>query len=324
MSGTFGFGKVSAMSRYPTPVERLGRLSSAGSSLWIKRDDLTHPVYGGNKVRKLEKILEAARAKGARRLVTQGAAGSHHVLATAVFGQENGFEVDAVLVPQIRTDHVAENLRAVVGLGVRTTPVGSYAGAVLASLRLLGEGAFLVPVGGSNERGTFGYVEAARELQEQVRAGLVPQPDLVVITLGSGGSAAGLAAGFAMAGVHTRVLGVSVTTPPWAVAGAARLLAWRCARRPVRFSVEGRYLGAGYGHPTPAGATAMDLAAEEGISLDPTYTAKSFACALDRVKGGRFENVLYWHTLSSAPMEPLLRDAPAEAALGPELRRLLL
>ena len=53
--------------------------------MWVKRDDLTSPIYGGNKVRKLERLIPEALARGKKRIITVGAVGSHHVLATAVF-----------------------------------------------------------------------------------------------------------------------------------------------------------------------------------------------------------------------------------------------
>src|SRR6185437_5602609 len=112
---------------YPTPLEPLPQLSRPGSALWVKRDDLTHPLYGGNKVRKLERILAEARKKGATRLVTVGAVGSHHVLATTIFGTQAGFEVEAVLVPQPRTAHVVANLRADLAHHLQPFPVSGYA-----------------------------------------------------------------------------------------------------------------------------------------------------------------------------------------------------
>ncbi|MGH7437038.1 MAG: pyridoxal-phosphate dependent enzyme, partial [Polyangiaceae bacterium] len=110
-----GAGPIGA---YPTPVERLSPLSTDRSVLWVKRDDLTSPEYGGNKVRKLERILEHARARGARRIITIGAAGSHHVLATTYHGRKAGLEVEAVLVPQPGTPHVVEVLRASLAAGL--------------------------------------------------------------------------------------------------------------------------------------------------------------------------------------------------------------
>src|SRR5438105_4863257 len=57
---------------YPTPVEQLRSLSTASTALWVKRDDLTHPTYGGNKLRKLEYLLSDARERHATQVVTVG------------------------------------------------------------------------------------------------------------------------------------------------------------------------------------------------------------------------------------------------------------
>ena len=315
-----------AIGTYPTPVEKLEPLG-----LWIKRDDLTDARYGGNKVRKLEHLLERARARGAKRLVTVGAVGSHHVLATAVHGTRLGFEVEAVLVPQPRTSHVVEDLRADLALGVKAYPTRSWAMVpVKVALRVLA-GSYYVPVGGSNVDGAMGYADAARELADQVRAGAMPEPDVVVVTLGSGGTAAGLVAGLAASGMKTRVGAVTVTDPPWLARLMVRRLARGCARRLgvrgakgvlERLEIDTRWLGAGYGHSTEAGDAAESAARAVGIALDPTYTAKTFAAAMDRARG-KGGTVLYWHTLSSAPMDPLLQGAPKEEDLAPPLRRLM-
>ncbi len=327
--------------RYPTPCQRLPGLSRPGCDLFIKRDDLTHPLYGGNKVRKLEKILEEARARKAQRLLTVGAVGSHHVLATAVHGRAAGFEVEAVLVPQPRTAHVEQNLRADLGQGLvalavpRLFPGSALVSYALAfgvlSARRLRQGTFYIPVGGSSVTGALGYVDAALELAAQIRAGEIPEPDLVVVTVGSGGTAAGLAAGLVKAGLACRVVAVVVGAPVFAVEIGARFLARRAARRvgvdpreaSQRLVFDARYLGAGYGAPTEAGARAMERAAGEGLTLDPTYTAKTFAAVLDLVEAKSAARILYWHTLSSAPMAPLLEAAPTAASFSPALARLL-
>ena len=54
---------------------------------------------------------------------------------------------------------------------------------------------YVLRPGGSSPLGCVGYVEAAAELAEQVRAGDLPAPSHIVVALGSGGTAAGLAAG---------------------------------------------------------------------------------------------------------------------------------
>jgi D-cysteine desulfhydrase len=193
-----------------------------------------------------------------------------------------------------------------------------------------------IPLGGSSVLGAMGYVDAALELAAQVRAGAMPEPDVCVVAAGSGGTAAGLAAGFLAAGLSTRVVGVCVGTPRWAVRLMTRRLAQGCSarasdaaagargarRRAVqdRLSIDERFLGPGYGHQTDDGAAATRSAMEVGLSLDPTYTAKAFACALWHVRSRRARHILYWHTLSSAPEAPLLAGA---APLEPRLDALL-
>ena len=93
--------------------------------MWVKRDDQTSAVYGGNKVRKLERLLSEARQRKAERIVTVGAVGSHHVLATGVFARPLGIKVEAILVPQSTSEHVLLNLRADLGGGSEILPAGS-------------------------------------------------------------------------------------------------------------------------------------------------------------------------------------------------------
>lgn len=358
--------------RYPTPVERVDVPAVRDAELWVKRDDRSHDVYGGNKVRKLEWLLADARARRATRILTVGAGGSHHVLATTYFGVREGFEVEAVLVPQPRTQHAVDVLRAGLALGLRPSPVSSWAAAAAALSRRLawsvassmvstGGATRFVPIGGSSVIGAMGYAAAARELAAQVRAGEMPEPDVCVVAMGSGGTAAGLTAGFAAERLKTRVVGVCVSRPPWALRAITRGLARACAERlslesresaspearerpmqgaslRARLVTDMRFLGRGYGHSTPEGDEATRAARDAGLALDPTYTAKAFAAALWRVRrandglgaddqGGAERNrreriVLYWHTLSSAPMKPLLEKAPAEAEFDARLRRL--
>lgn len=327
---------MNVLGTYPTPIERLESLDQSGVAVWVKRDDQTHPVYGGNKVRKLEHILPEVKRRQANRVVTVGAVGSHHVLATTLFGRQAGLDVDAVLVPQPRTAHVEANLRADLGAGLRAH---AASGMVTAPFRLLpcfGEGAFFIPMGGSSPLGALGYVDAALELAEQIRSGILPAPDLVTVTLGSGGTAAGLAVGFAKAGLDVRVLGVCVATPVFAVQALVRWLIDETARLadPMHarilatrarslLSIETSYLGAGYGSPTPEGDEATRIAGDVGLKLDPTYTAKTFAATLAHRASGAHRRILYWHTLSSAPLAPLLENAPSLDLVPAALKKLL-
>jgi 1-aminocyclopropane-1-carboxylate deaminase/D-cysteine desulfhydrase-like pyridoxal-dependent ACC family enzyme len=300
---------------YPTPIQYFG-----AAGLWIKRDDCVADLYGGNKIRKLEHLLGGARAAGKTRLLTLGAAGSHQVVATAVYGKREGFAAEAVLVPQPSSAHAQQNLRAALAQGLRATPASSWLAAPALVARRLGRDAYFVPLGGSNALGSLGFLEAARELARQVADGAMPEPDVVVVAMGSGGTAAGLAVGLERAAMRTRVVGVAIS-PPVAVLGVmARHVARKtaelaglsraaCARAIARIDVDGRFLGRGYGYSTREGEAAAREADRAGIELDVTYTSKAFACALDLARP-KDRVVLYWHTLSSSPMDPLLIGAP--------------
>jgi 1-aminocyclopropane-1-carboxylate deaminase/D-cysteine desulfhydrase-like pyridoxal-dependent ACC family enzyme len=320
-----------ALGRYPTPVERLDPAQlppMGGAAIWVKRDDKTHDVVGGNKVRKLELLLADARARGATHVWTVGAAGSHHVLATTYFGRREGFSVGAILVPQPRTEHVVLVLRASLALGLEAKAVGSWGSAMATILWRLGPGrasdhagrrSHFITVGGSNTLGAMAYVRAARELAGQVRAGEMPEPDLCVVALGSGGTAAGLAAGFALEGLKTEVVGIAVSPPVWMLEAITANLIGACLSRAHRergetprtmrtpkWSVDPRMLGRGYGCATAEGERASAVGARVGLELDATYTAKAFAGALTHAKEAASKKVvLYWHTLSSAPLAPL-------------------
>jgi len=297
------------LGHYPTPVQHLPTLSCPGSEIWAKRDDLTNPTYGGNKVRKLEWLLADVQRRAQTRIVTVGAVGSHHVLATTYFGRRLGLEVEAILVPQPRTAHADEVLRAGLALGLQAYSVRSWAAVVPALVWRVSCGARYLPLGGSSAVGAQGYVNAARELASQVRRGELPEPDVCVVALGSGGTAAGLAAGFEIEGLRTRVVGVCVSEPAWALRAASHWLARTCARHlgirgvraaSARLVADSRFLGAGYGHETADGHAAAALARDVDLMLDPTYTAKAFACALWYVRARRAARILYWHTLSRA------------------------
>jgi D-cysteine desulfhydrase len=315
--------------RYPTPVERLDALSTDRTELWLKRDDRTSDVYGGNKVRKLEHILEEARKKGARRILTFGTAGSHQALATAVHGVRAGFEVAAILTPQPRTDYAVGVLRAALGAGLEPIPARNFAAVPWVLARALRRGDYVVDPGGSSVTGTTGYVDASFELEEQVRSGALPRPDAIVVALGSAGTAAGLLVGSVSLGLTTKVIGVRIVGAALMGSQRALWLASRAAQRrglavSVRalassLSVERGYLGTGYGYATPVGDRAADIARGQGLALDATYTAKAFAAALQIVANAQFRNVLYWHTLSGTPLSTLLERAPT---LPPELDRL--
>lgn len=334
---------------YPTPVRALTPLWTHEAELFLKDDGTTHPEFGGNKVRKLEGILERARAKGAQRLVTLGAAGSHQAVATGLFAKKLGLKAACVLCPRPWSPLAYHMLRATLAQGVEIHTVEHGWQLPITAAKIHQRGDYVVPLGSTNVRGTRGYVSAAHELKAQVDAGELPPPDVIVVALGSGGTTAGLVAGVASAGLASLVLGVTIVqlgpvTRPWLLGLAHQALHREdkvgLSELSRRLVIEDRFLGAGYGRATVAGERAFDVALGQGLQLDLTYTAKAFAVALRLLDHpslhgmrhpapcpeiprpeGRPLRVLYWHTLSSAPLHLISEGAPD--ILPDKLNRLL-
>lgn len=339
-----GFGKIPhvAIAELPTAVEPIESLSSRiGAQIWVKRDDATSHRYGGNKVRKLEYLLGEALARKADTIVTCGAAGSHHALATAHFAADLGLKVHVVSFPRPWSSHAEEQLRALVLREGQIHATRSSAlarprmQALAARLRLGRRRPFVIPAGGSSVAGVIGHVEAGLELARQFEAGLLPEPDAVFVALGTGGTLAGLAIGLAAAGITTRLVGVRAV--PRAIANRARVgrliqktvhhLRTLDARFPdvsstahAYLEIDGEELGRGYGLPTPAARHATRLAREHaGLELDPTYTSKAFAGLVRHARAEcSGQRLLYVHTLSGAVGEPA-----AHTPLPTPLRALL-
>ena len=311
------------LGRYPTPLETVTfRLPGGGTrEILVKRDDRTGEPYGGNKVRKLEFILGAARASGATRLITAGAAGSHHALATAVHGSALGFAVSLVLFPQRVTPHVRDILRMdhAYGAELRWTP--RMEGVPFALLRArrahAAERPFVVAPGGSDPLGTLGYVNAGLELAGQIAA-LEDRPSAIHVAAGTLGTAAGLAIGLVLAGQAVPVRAIRITSRLVANERALRRLVHAvvktlnaagvpadAAAACSLLTLHHEQIGEGYGRDTPAALAATEAFSAAGLHLDATYTAKAAADVLaEAAAGGR---PLFVHTLSAA--EPLERAA---------------
>lgn len=323
LAGVLAGSRLSA--DLPTAVAPLPKISDR---LWIKRDDLCGQTYGGNKWRKLALVMPHALQRSARRIVTVGGLGTHHGLATAIACRELGLACDILLFDQPLTPHVRENLQLMNHYGARLNYCGSMARALAAYAahpRRLDPHSYFLFAGASNPIGVCAYIDAALELDEQITNGDLPEPEAVYCAVGSTGTLAGLTLGLQICGRDIPVYGVRVIdshlgpfpacTPSTTHKLMRQTLAWIHKHAgadteiaPARPRMLDHYFGDGYGVPTAAGTRAQQTASHAGITLDPTYTAKAFAAALDGL--GEFDGpVLYWHTLSSADMSQALSKA---------------
>ncbi len=311
-----------SLGRFPTPVEPL--TGSGPGNIWIKRDDKSSVIYGGNKVRKLEFVLADATRKGKDRVVTMGGIGTNHGLATAVFCKRLGMSCTLILFYQPVTSYVRRNLLLFHRYGAELIYAKNMLLAGIdfyTTARLKYPGAYFLYAGGSTALGCLGFVDAAFELKSQVDMGMIPEPRYIVCALGSNGTMAGLSLGCMLAGLDTEVIGVRVAAShigPIKIASpdAVRDLMLKTYRLLKRTSssvpelnltdrphVMDGYFGDGYGYPTAKGLAAAEFMKQNhGIELDPTYTSKTFAAVLDLAKANPDQPILYWHTYNSVDL----------------------
>ena len=297
----------------PSPVHEMARLREAlggGPRLLIKRDDALPFAFGGNKVRKMQLVAGDAVRSGADTLITCGGIQSNHARVTAAAAAKLG--LGCILVANgAPAERPTANalLDRLLGADIRyVTDRAGRAPAMEAAAderRRAGHRPYVIPIGASTPLGAAAFVSAVAELRSQ----LDTVPAFIIYSTSSGGTQAGLVAGCALAGVDTRVIGISADEPADALEREIRTILdgmpALLGREPglfgsVRVEVDDRFVGGGYGVPTKESTSAIDmLARSEAIFLDPTYTAKAMAGLIARVRAGEFgedQTVLFWHT----------------------------
>lgn len=315
-----------------TPVQHLEALGNSlkVSQLWIKRDDQTTEIYGGNKPRKLEFTLADAVTKQKANILTMGGTGSNHCLATAIFAQQINLKPILILFNQPVTADVQKKLLIFRSLGAEVLgPYGELGGLFhYLVFRRLRRSTYFLPAGGSSPLGVLGFVNAVFELKAQIESGEMPKPRYLFVTCGTLGTIAGLLLGTKLANLDISIIGVRVVDTfialynrTFSFANAVRKLAKKTLkymqkRDPavpdVKFgdspTILHDFYGGGYGRVTPEGVEAIKLVKEhENIALDTTYTGKTFAGLLHFIKekGIKDEPLLFWNTYNSIDISHL-------------------
>ncbi|GLT74171.1 hypothetical protein SLA2020_459840 [Shorea laevis] len=219
---------VFSLGHLPTPIHKwnLPNLPN-NTEVWLKRDDLSGMQLSGNKVRKLEFLLADAVAQGADCIITIGGIQSNHCRATAVAAKYLNLDCYVILrTSKVLVDQdpgLVGNLlvERLVGAHVQLiskeeyAKIGSVALTNVLKDKLLKEGRrpYVIPVGGSNSLGTWGYIEAIREIEQQVQTSTSKFDDIVV-ACGSGGTIAGLSLGSWLGPLRAKVHAFSVCDDP--------------------------------------------------------------------------------------------------------------
>jgi D-cysteine desulfhydrase len=267
--------------------------------IWLKRDDQTGSELMGNKVRKLEYLMAEAVAQGATHVITCGGEQSNHARATAFAAAQLGMK--SILI--LRTDD-PENPPAATGNILLDRLVGAELQWISRSAwrdrnELLAEAAdrvrrggdqpYVVPEGGSNALGSWGYLRAAHELADDLAGIASPeQPVTVVYACGSGGTAAGLILGAKLLALRERGIRLAAINVCDDRAYFVDVIRRICADAEARWQlgahvtqadidiVDG-HVGRGYARSRPEElATIRDVCRSDGVVLDPVYTGKAF------------------------------------------------
>ena len=297
------------LAQLPTPLEFADRLTTAwdGPQIWIKRDDLTGFGVSGNKVRKLEYHMAAAREVGVTTLITCGAVQSNHCRATAIVAARLGLKCILLLrssdgnpPASIEGNHLLQRLAGAEPRFITPTQwhdrealMQVVADEVAAS----GGVPWTMPAGASDRLGVVAFSHALVELADQIDG-----PATIWHASSSAGTTAGLALGIAQHGVDLSVVGASVGDSASELeAMVSALLAEHgdIAER-AQFEIVDDYIGLGYGKTTDEELQVQIEASQlTGMIWDPTYTGKALYALKREIERGRFgadDTVVFWHT----------------------------
>ncbi len=314
------------LTKLPTPVRQLACLGTrlGVSDLWMKRDDISGLGYGGNKPRKLEFLLGDALSRGAKTIITFGRIGSNHVLCSALYAQRLNLGVIGILMPEPLSPTLQRNQCAIQDVAIKTiVATSTFRASVIAVTQFILQyfsdrftRPYVILPGGSDARGSLGFVEAAFELADQIKRGECVEPDEIFVAVGTGGTLAGLLLGIRLAGIRSRLIGIQVSKYPlsnprniaWLANRTCRLLESQLGRT-LNVKISARdvilnrdYLGRGYGYSTSDGIHAARLMSDyEDIELDDIYTAKAFAAVVNSCKENATSKyrVMFWNTYNS-------------------------
>ena len=260
--------------------------------LYMKRDDLLHPIISGNKFRKLKYNIVEAKRLGFATLLTFGGAFSNHILAVAGAGAEYGFTTIGVIRGEELESKIHENPTLVKAqeLGMqfyfvsRTAYRDKESLSFIANLQKIFGSFYLLPEGGTNELAVKGCEEILTNEDKQFFTH-------VVSAVGTGGTFSGI---INSSNEKQQLIGFS------SLKGAFLSDVIRNFVVKTNWDINDDYHFGGYGKVTDELIEFLNsFYNQTTIPLDPVYTGKMVFGVLDKIRNGYFpENskILMIHT----------------------------
>ncbi|KAA3616382.1 MAG: D-cysteine desulfhydrase family protein [Calditrichaeota bacterium] len=304
------------LAHLPTPVQSLERLTCAfeGPKIWMKRDDYTGVGMSGNKIRKLEFLLADAQKKQADIVITCGGIQSNHARATAVAAAKLGMKSHVVLRGNrtaARDGNLMINL--LVDSEITYVTAEEYAdnlnimAALADEYKKQGLNAYVIPEGGSNSLGAWGYIAAMEEILVQLKSANI-HIDIMLCAVGSGGTYAGLMLGAGLFEVNFEIWGVNVCDDAPYFNKVVNEIAGEFKQKYMpeftwpqeKIKIIDGFVGKGYGLSSQEEIDVIkQVAMLEGILIDPVYTGKTMFALKNLIQSGAIaadKNILFWHT----------------------------
>ena len=260
--------------------------------LYIKREDLLHPVISGNKYRKLKYNLQEAKRSGCHTLLTFGGAFSNHIVAVAAAGRANGFRTIGVIRGEELVSQVEENaslrfarkLQMQLHFVDRTTFRNKADETFLKKLNELFGDFYLIPEGGTNDFAIKGCEEILTE-EDKIAF------DYVCCAMGTAGTISGI---INSSNENQENIGFS------SLKGDFLSDVIRNFVKKENWNINCDYHFGGYGKVTEELISFMNqFYMQTKIPLDPVYTAKMMFGICDLIPKGYFKpgsKILAIHT----------------------------
>jgi D-cysteine desulfhydrase len=279
-------------------------------NIWIKDDGSSSATYSGNKLRKLEFILEKADIKNMNSLIVMGDQESHTVMSTALLGQECGFKVNAIIYRASGQNYSSKSIDFLEKSGVKIHRCRNFATAfVKARFLNISKKSYYINLGATEELSNLGYILAAFELEDQINQNLLPSPNFIYLPYATAGTVSGLMIGLAILNSPIRIVGVRTVSK--FIANKKRLI--RLINKTLalinlsttisldrvmeRLSlIDNTQIGTSYGVGTESSFRAVTEAKQFGLVLEPIFSGKAFASILRDAEESPDKKYLFWNT----------------------------